>query len=57
MIVWQVNATAWDSNHKLFVIANSSSVKGRSKKSKSVVTLDWAKQRPTLYYFYIELIK
>lgn len=57
MIIWQINATQWDSNHKMFVIAPSSIQKGRTKKSKSIVTWEWASAKRNMYYFYLELIK
>lgn len=57
MLIWQVNANQYDSNHMYFVVAESTNTHGRTKKSKSIVTWDWAKSKPNMFYFYLEIIK
>lgn len=59
MIIWQVNWDKYDHNHKLFVLAKSRYVNGKTTKSSSIVTFDYAngvKGRGS-YYFYLEIIK
>lgn len=57
MIIWQVNWSSGDSNHKLFVITPDRKSHGRTKKSTTIATFNRAQERPNAYYFYMELIK